>query len=136
MPILLALILSLVLVTPVFAEGTPSATLKQRIQEKQAAIKERIQTTKTNLLERREDKKASISARIAERKEVRIERKEELREKLAAFKDQKKAVVAERVSDNLSKVNENRTAAMLKHLEKLSEIALRLEDRLAKAEVE
>jgi len=64
-------------------------------------------------------------------KEAKIATREaSLRAKLAQFKNRNKAQIAERINTNLNKINQNRTSQMLRHLEKMSMILDKLEQRV------
>lgn len=56
-----------------------------------------------------------------------------LKEKLSKFRDKRKAAIAERVNDNLNKINERRTDAMLRHLNRMSEILAKISGRVSQA---
>lgn len=53
-----------------------------------------------------------------------------LKARLQAFKDKKKAEITERVSNNLSKINKNRTDHFLKFLDKAAGVLNKLETRV------
>lgn len=57
-------------------------------------------------------------------------REANLKAKLLKFKDQRKAQTTERVNTNLAKVNKNRTDMMMVHLDRMSNILIRLEGRV------
>lgn len=102
---------------PVYAqESTKAGTRKEKIQE------------------RVEIRKEKITQRIETRKEAMATRAAALKEKLKNFRDQKKATAAARVSDNLNMINDKQTSQMLKHLEKMSAILKKLEDRVSGAQ--
>ena len=87
---------------PVFAQdATKAATRQDKAKERISTVKDKIAT-----------------------------REAAMKKKLNAFKDRKKAETAERVSENLNKINERQTAAMLKHLDKTSAILAKLEKRV------
>lgn len=103
------ILFSLLLITsyPVWAQesttggGTRKDRIKERIEEKRETLKEKVAT-----------------------------REAALKAKLQAFKDQKKAEIVERISGNLNRINAQRTEQMLKHLDKMTAILNKLEDRV------
>lgn len=98
---------------PVIAEeSTPSSARKVKVEQK-------IET-----------RKANVAARIENIKEKMASREAALKLKLETFKDKRKAEIATRVNTNLNKINENQTAQMQKHLEKMSDILNKLEARV------
>lgn len=92
-------------------DTTPGGKLQQKKDNQRMKVQDR-----------KEDMKAQVATRAAE-----------LKSKLAKFKDQKKAAKAEMVSDNLNKINKNRTEHFLKFLDKATEILSRLEARVNEA---
>lgn len=75
-------------------------------------------------------RKQAVQQKVENIKEKIASREAALRLKLQTFKDKKKAEVADRVNTNLNKVNQNQTAQMLKHLDKMSAILDKLESRV------
>lgn len=112
---LLILIASLsILVSPVFAKtATPPAAVRKEV------VKDRI-----------EAKKVVAQDRVTAMKEKIATREAALKAKLAAFKDKRKAQVAERVNTNLNKINQNYTDQARKHLERMSTLLDKLEQRV------
>lgn len=103
------------LIHPVFAlDATPSATRKDRLEQK-------IDTRKENM-----------ASKITTMKEKMASREAAMKVKLQAFKDKKKAEVAERVNTNLNRVNQNQADQMQKHLDKMSSLLDKLEARVNK----
>lgn len=122
-PALLILALATIYLLPATTFAQSRAQIaKERVASRTAEIKTRIAQTKEAFLERR-IKHASESA----------ERKETLKTQLKAIKDRKKATVAERLDGNLTKINENRTNSMLKHLDQMDSLVDRVEGRIATA---
>lgn len=70
-----------------------------------------------------EEKRETIKEKIATRQA-------QLKTKLQAFKDKKKAEITERISNNLNRINAQRTATLLKHLDKMTAILNKLEGRV------
>ena len=70
-----------------------------------------------------QDRLAAIRERIASKEAA-------LKARLEQFRDQKKAGITERVSTNLNRINEKHTQMMLKFLDKASAILGRLEQRV------
>jgi len=77
-----------------------------------------------------EAKRENIEDKIADMKEKLASKTAALRLRLQDFRDKKKAEIAERVNNNLNKINQNQTAKMQKHLDKMSSILDRLEARV------
>lgn len=104
---LLTLIAAFTFLTgPILAkDATPTGARKEKIQQ-------RIETRKENIRDKMASREAALKA------------------KLAAFKDKRKAEIADRVNTNLNKINQNQTAWMLKHLEKMSALLDKLEARM------
>lgn len=109
---------------------TSAATrAKDKVQERRTEIASRAAERNTAVVLRQEEltaKKEKVASEVAKRKG-------ELRLKLKTFKDQKKAQLAQRIDENLNKVNENRTNAMLNQLEQIGRILGKVEDRTASA---
>ena len=102
-----------ILINPVLAlDATSSTTRKEKLQQ-------RIDTRKEN-----------VENRITGMKEKVASREAAMKAKLQAFKDKRKAEVAERVNTNLNRINQNQTAQMLKHLEKMSMLLDKVEARV------
>ena len=100
--ILPAILLALIFSNcPVYAQdATKAVTRQDKAKERISTIKDKIATREAAMMR-----------------------------KLASFKDRKKAETAERVSENLNKINEKQTAAMLKHLDKMSAMLAKMEKR-------
>jgi len=114
--ILIFIAFAALVIKPVFAaDATSSTTRKENVQKKVEAKKERVETRVT-----------AIKEKIASREAA-------LKTKLATFKDKKKAETAERVNTNLNKINLNQTEQMQKHLDKMSSLLNRLENRVTSA---
>ncbi len=110
----LAIIFSLGLVYPTFAQETTNSTTNRK-----EVIKERVETRKDKTQER-----------ITTLKEKAASREAALKTRLQTFRDKKKATVAERVSTNLNNINAQRTAQMTKTLGTMSSILTKLEARV------
>lgn len=76
-------------------------------------------------------RKEKIQQRVEVKKEAMATRAAALKEKLKTFRNQKKASAAARISDNLNRINDKQTSQMLKHLEKMTSILNRLEERVS-----
>lgn len=114
----------IVIVTPVIAvESTGSGR----------PLREKIDTRTQKIETRAATREAKITASMDERKTKMATREAALKAKLQTFKDKKKAETAERVNTNLDKINQNHTAAMLKHLDKMSALLDKLETRVTSA---
>lgn len=115
LPILLILSFSIVVITPVFAqESTPSTTRREKTEQRVEERKERVQE------------------RIGERKDKVASRAAAVKEKIQAFKDKRKAQATERINENLDKVNQQKTSALLRHLERMSALIIKLENVVSK----
>lgn len=141
-----ALILISLLAFPCLTYAQES-TLQQKRQERLEAAKDRVQEKKEVLMdkkaevreakaEKRQTIKEEIEAKREAMKEKMAQRKDALKAKLDAFKDKKKAESASRISENLNKINKNRTDHFSKFLEKARTILTKLDDRVAKAKVD
>lgn len=97
-------------------ESTPSTTTKRE------AVKQRVETKKEIAQVRAENIREKIASREAA-----------LKARLNNFKDKRKATIAERVNSNLNKINQNQTAQMLRHLNKMSSLLDKLEARVNSA---
>lgn len=108
------LIALFLLIHPVLAEDatSPGAARKN-------LVKQRIEVRKDSI----EKRVVAVKDKIASREAV-------LQAKLQAFKDKRKAEITQRVNTNLNKINQNQTAQMLKHLEKMSALLDKLEARV------
>lgn len=120
------------------------STLQQKRQERLETAKDRVQEKKETLMdkkaevrevrtEKRQAVKAEIEAKREAMKEKMAQKKDALKAKLDAFKDKKRAESASRVSENLNKINTNRTDHFSKFLEKARAVLTKLETRVAKA---
>lgn len=79
------------------------------------------------------NRKDNLQQRIETRKEKMASREATLKTKLQTFKDKRKAEAAERVNTNLNKINQNQTAQMLKHMDKMSTLLDKVEARFNKS---
>ncbi len=76
-----------------------------------------------------EVRRENVENRIANIKEKFATREAALKARLETFKNKQKAQIAERVSTNLNKINQNQTDIMIKHLERMSQLLDKLENR-------
>jgi TolA-binding protein len=96
--------------------GAPrKENIAQRIEERKLALLSAANKNEGKLMEL----KAKIASRTAE-----------LKSRLQGFKDQKKAERVQKVNDVLNKINKNQTDQMSKHLGKMSDILLKVENRV------
>lgn len=109
---------NIVLIHPAFAEDATSGGTSAR-----KTIQERIDTRKEKIETRIENRVTAAKERMASKEAA-------LKERLQKFRDQKKAQVTQRININLNRINQNQTAQMQKHLEKMSSILDRLEKRV------
>lgn len=85
-------------------------------------------TTKKDAVQQRvEQRKQTLNERLDQRKENIASRAAALKAKVAKFQDQQRALRVEKFNENLNKINENRTNAFLKFIDKMSEILARVE---------
>lgn len=113
--LILSILIVLILGTAVsvFAEdSTPSSTKREKVQERIEAKRELVQNKISTIKERIASKTAALKLRLDE------------------FKDQKKAQIAERINTNLNRINEVITNAFKRHLEKMTSILNKLQDRV------
>lgn len=132
LPAILLLFLSLPLflqedyLYPIYAkDATDTSRLEKRL--------EKIDTKRDKAIERLDTRKERFETRIETKKERIASRAAFLKEKLSKFKDKRKASIAERINDNLNKINDRRTEAMLRHLNKMSEILGKISSRLSQS---
>ena len=116
--VVIPLISAILLVSPVLAKD-PTAP-----SPKGADVKNQ------NLQTRLASKEAALSQRMEGLKERIASKHAELKVRLDQFRDQKKATAAARISENLNKINDKQTEQMLKHLDKMTAILDKLEDRV------
>lgn len=119
---------------PVYAEdstgsGDSTSTAKDKLKDRARELELKRETT----IKRLDDKKASVAARFEDKKEKLASRAAEFIAKLAKFRDRKKAERVEKINENLGKINKNRTAAMLRHLERMQTILDKLQERVRNA---
>lgn len=119
--ILIFLAAAVILIKPTFAQDATSTSTarKDKIEARKTAIQQKIETRKENI----QNKIAAVREKMASREAA-------LKAKLEAFKDKRKAQIAERVNTNLNKINENQTSQMLKHLERMTTLLDKLENRV------
>lgn len=111
--IIILLSLLLIVAYPVLAQDvTIGTTRKEKARETVVVRKEKVAQRMENLKVRMATKEAALKAR------------------LDTFRDKKKATAAARISENLNKINDKQTGQMLKHLDKITSILNRLEDRV------
>jgi hypothetical protein len=121
LPIIVTLALFITSGCAVFAaDSTISGNLlKGNSAEKRA----RLIANQTEIRDRMGDRMNELKAKIASKEA-------QLKLKLQNFKDQRKAGATQRISENLNKINANRTDQMTKHLDKMSGILVKLQDRV------
>lgn len=116
--------------------------LQEKRQERLEAAKDRVQEKKEALVDKkageakaetRQTIKEEIASKREAMREKMVQRRDALKAKLDAFKDKQKAEVASRISENLNKINKNRTDHFSKFLEKARAVLTKLNDRVAKA---
>lgn len=115
--ILFLLAFALIAAFPVLAvDSTGTGKIKrdevrQKVEEKRQIAQQRLETTRSE-----------VASRAAA-----------LREKLQNFKNKIKANLVEKISNVLNRINQNQTTQMQKHLDKMSSMVTRLENRVNEA---
>ncbi len=109
-----------------------SGGVRQEIKKDKVERIESIKDNRIEIKEKREELKMTIQKQREEAKEKFKIQREEFKTKMSGIKDQRKKEVVERVDNRLSSINKNRTAALTKHLENMSAILIRIQDRVAK----
>lgn len=107
---------------PALAQDSTSSAVKPTLRNQTInAIKlqERLQVREQNV----EDRLNAIRENIASKAAA-------LKIRLQAFRDQKKAEIAERINNLLNKINQNQTSLMQRHLNLMSTILSKLENRV------
>lgn len=87
-----------------------------------------------NLSDTREEKttkQGTKENRIAVMREKQASREASLQAKLQTFRDKKKATAAARINENLNRINDKQTGQMQKHLDKMTTLLNKLEDRVS-----
>lgn len=77
-----------------------------------------------------ETRREKVEEKIAASREKLTSRAAVLKAKLETFKDQQKAQIAERINSNLNAINQNQTSQMQKHLDLMTIILGKLENRV------
>lgn len=116
--VLLVLIVTALYLTPLYPVFAVTATNPAEIR------KQNLEERKANTQARIDDKKEMVREKVATREAA-------LKAKLARFRDKTKANVVERINNNLLTVNKNMSERMLKHLDKMTDILNRAENKLA-----
>ena len=123
----------ILLIQPVFAlDSTTSSTtrtptnIQQKIDTRKLIINTKIATKEANIASR----ETLFRQRLSEIKEKIASREAALKLKLQQFKDQQKANIAQKVNIELNKINQKRTFEMLKHLELMTNLLNKLEERI------
>lgn len=100
----------------------PAAT---KLEDKFGRMEENLQKQEEKMKRNFDQKEAMFKKRLGEIKM----KKQQQEEHLKKFKDEKKKQLLLKIDKNLNTINQNRTRAMLAHLQTLSEIQGRLEER-------
>lgn len=106
--------------------------IKEKIKLNRDEIKETVKEKQIKIKEKREEIEMTIQKQREEAKEKFEMQREEFKTKILEIKDQRTKEVVERVDGRLNTVNANRTAALTKHLDRMSSILVRIENRVAK----
>lgn len=96
--------------------------LSPNVFAQDASSKAATVTPREKLLQNKEQ----IAKKIENRQEIIASKAAQLKLKIQAFKDQRKAERVQRISDNLNKINTNRTEQMSKNLEIMTDILNKL----------
>ncbi len=107
---------------PAFAQDSTSSAVKPTLRNQTV--------NKTKLQEKLETREQRIEDRINVMREKIASKAAALKVKLQTFRDQKKAEIAGRINDLLNKINQNQTAQMQKHLDRMALILSKLEARV------
>jgi hypothetical protein len=86
-----------------------------------------------NKMAQMEDRKEGMQAKLQMRREEIASNTAQLRERLQKFKDKVKANLADKINTVLGQINQKQTSQMLKHLDRMSEILTRVENRATEA---
>ncbi len=108
-------------------------TAEERKAEREAKMEEKKQEREARMEEakqKREDLKAEIEAKREEAKTAMETKREEFQAKLESIKDEKKAMIVERVDTRLAERNQRITDRLLGHLERISAIIDKMEEKL------
>jgi len=112
--VLAALASTILLISPVLAkDSTTSSTIRKE------AVQQRIET-----------KREIAQTRIENIREKMASREALLKSKLDGFRDRKKATAAARINTNLNNINAKQTEMMQKHLDVMTAILNKLENRV------
>lgn len=120
------------LATTTFAlDSTASSTaVKAPIRAKTAAI-QKVQSRE----EMKDTRMASREALLKQLKANMATREAALKAKIAAFKDKQKADLTQKISDNLNKINKQKTEQMDKHISQISDVLARIENKSAEGSI-
>lgn len=120
----------IILTSQVYAasESTPSGK-RERVEDLKDRMKDKFEDKRDIM----EVKKRETRLRLEEKREMMATKAAALKERLEDFRDKIKANIIEKVSNALNRINDNRTERMQAHLDKMSEIVVKLENRLAEA---
>lgn len=113
--ILILICLLLIAAYPIYAVDSSTAATKRE------QAKERVAQQRAITQDRMMDLKEKIASRQAE-----------LKAKLQTFRDQRKAQLVERINTTLSMINQKMTEQMMKHLDRMTTILNKLDDRVNK----
>ncbi|MBI2338465.1 hypothetical protein HYU95_04765 [Candidatus Daviesbacteria bacterium] len=108
-----------------FAKDSPDATAVGTVKKRLSQEEDNPKRIKIIQKEKIEDRVETIREKLASKTAV-------LKAKLETFKDKKKAEAASRLNTNLNMINQNQTAKMQRHLNTMSGILGRLEERVNK----
>ncbi len=89
-----------------------------------------LSATREGNEKRVETKQKKVENRITMMREKQASREASLQTKLQTFRDKKKATAAARINENLNRINARQTGQMQKHLDQMTILLNKLEDRV------
>lgn len=116
------IILFLALISLIVTQNVAAVESSPGSKIRRDEVREKVEEKRLMAQERIEAKRDEIASKAAA-----------LRERLQTFKDKLKATVVQRVSDTLNRINKKQTEQMQKHLDKMSSMVTRLENRVNEA---
>jgi len=106
----------------------PEESKKISIEERKAEYESQVEEIK----QKREDLKSEIKEKREEAKAAMESNREEFQTKLQALQDEKKAVIVKRVDTRLTERNQRITDRLIGHLDRISAILDKMEEKLVK----
>ena len=103
-------------------DATPTTSARDETQTRIEDKRAQLEVRRENIQSKLEMRRAEIASKAAQ-----------LRQRLQQFKDQTKALLVDRINTVLDQINQRQTQQMKKHLEKMSAILDRVEERVNEA---